>query len=70
MDTGVEGPRVGGKKRAVLPEDITGSLGEMFTKRLGLGGHRTEESETRWESESADPEGSVSSAPDRELSCG
>lgn len=33
-----------------------------------IGGRRQEDSEARWELESADPDGSVSSAPAMELS--
>lgn len=57
-------------REAALPKNITGSLGEMFRKRLGLSGCRKRDSETRWGSEPADQDGSVSSKPDLGAACG
>lgn len=41
-------------RKVLLPENILGSLREMFKRRLGLGVCSKGDSETRWESESAD----------------
>lgn len=48
-------------QESALPVNTTGSLGEMFRKRPGPSGCCKRDSETRWESESADPDDSVSS---------